>query len=35
VFDREWLRAMRETEPLSLIMCDVDYFKLYNDSYGH
>jgi two-component system chemotaxis family response regulator WspR len=35
VFDREWRRAMRETEPLSLIMCDVDYFKLYNDSYGH
>jgi len=34
-FDREWRRAMRETEPLSLIMCDVDYFKLYNDSYGH
>lgn len=34
-FDREWYRAMRETSPLSLIMCDVDYFKLYNDSYGH
>jgi len=34
-FDREWRRAMRETEPLSLIMCDVDYFKLYNDCYGH
>ncbi|MDQ6996797.1 MAG: diguanylate cyclase [Mariprofundus sp.] len=35
VFEREWRRAMRETEPLSLIMCDVDFFKLYNDSYGH
>jgi len=35
IFDREWHRAMRETSPLSLIMCDVDYFKLYNDSYGH
>ncbi len=34
-FDREWRRAMRETEPLSLIMCDVDFFKQYNDSYGH
>jgi len=34
-FDREWRRAMRETEPLSLIMCDVDYFKQYNDCYGH
>jgi len=35
VFDREWRRAMRETEPLSLIMCDVDFFKQYNDCYGH
>jgi len=34
-FDREWRRAMRETEPLSLIMCDVDFFKQYNDCYGH
>ncbi len=35
VFDREWRRAMRETESLSLIMCDVDFFKQYNDCYGH
>ena len=35
MFGREWRRALRETEPISLIMCDVDYFKLYNDSYGH
>jgi len=35
VFDREWRRAMRETEPLSLIICDVDFFKQYNDCYGH
>jgi len=34
-FAKEWSRAMRETEPLSLLMIDIDYFKQYNDSYGH
>lgn len=38
-FDRkiqqEWLRLSREKAFLSLIIIDVDYFKLYNDSYGH
>ena len=38
-FDRqlnlEWKRLQREGLPLSLIMCDVDCFKLYNDNYGH
>ncbi|MCT7950572.1 PleD family two-component system response regulator [Ancylothrix sp. C2] len=33
--NREWLRAAREQFSLSLILCDVDYFKLYNDAYGH
>ncbi len=32
---REWLRARREVQALSVILCDVDYFKLYNDHYGH
>ena len=32
---REWARAERIEEPLTLLMVDVDYFKLYNDTYGH
>ena len=31
----EWRRATREHEPLSLLMLDVDWFKSYNDTYGH
>jgi len=33
--DEEIERAQREAKPLSLIMLDVDYFKEYNDTYGH
>jgi diguanylate cyclase (GGDEF)-like protein len=33
--EREWLRCAREQQYLSLIMCDIDYFKPYNDFYGH
>ena len=31
----EWQRGQREGRPLSLLMCDIDCFKLYNDTYGH
>jgi len=33
--DREWQRAAREDLALSLLLLDIDFFKLYNDSYGH
>ncbi len=32
---QEWQRMFRERRPLSLILCDLDFFKLYNDTYGH
>ncbi len=35
ILDREYGHAQRENSHLSLLMIDVDYFKKYNDHYGH
>ncbi|HYD97566.1 MAG TPA: diguanylate cyclase [Noviherbaspirillum sp.] len=35
VLASEWQRAQRTRRPLSLLLCDIDYFKLYNDTHGH
>ena len=33
--DMEWLRAVRERTAFSLLFLDIDYFKYFNDNYGH
>ncbi len=33
--EKEWGRALRNTKPISLCLIDIDFFKQYNDTYGH
>ncbi len=33
--EQECNRAIREHIPISLVLCDIDFFKNYNDNYGH
>lgn len=35
VYEREFKRASRAVKPITFIMVDIDYFKPYNDTYGH
>lgn len=34
-FSREWTRMLRNEKYISFLMIDIDYFKNYNDTYGH
>ena len=35
VIEKEWKRAQRNTSPLTLMIIDIDFFKAFNDQYGH
>ncbi|MCW9013551.1 MAG: GGDEF domain-containing protein [Gammaproteobacteria bacterium] len=35
IMEEEWKRSMRDYTPISLLMLDIDFFKAYNDKYGH
>ncbi len=33
--EQAWKQALRDKKPITLMLCDIDYFKQYNDTYGH
>lgn len=35
ILEQEWIKARRNQQPLSLLLIDIDFFKQYNDFYGH
>lgn len=35
LLESEWRRALRQKEPLAVLFCDIDFFKHYNDHFGH
>lgn len=35
ILETEWRRAFRAKTPITLLMLDIDHFKLYNDTFGH